>query len=38
MFWIAPIVGAIAAGGFYKAVLETKPEVDIAGRQVPRAA
>src|SRR5580765_3204104 len=38
MFWIAPLVGAIAAGGFYKAVLETKPEVDIAGRQVPKAA
>ena len=38
MFWIAPIVGALAAGGLYKALLENRPEVDIAGRAERRAA
>jgi len=38
MFWVAPLVGALVGGGLYKAVLETRPEVDIAGRQVPKAA
>jgi aquaporin Z len=38
LFWLAPIVGAIAAGAVYKAVLETRPEADIAGRVQPKAA
>jgi aquaporin Z len=38
LFWFAPIIGAIAAGVVYKAVLETQPEVDITGRVHPKAA
>ncbi|HUK32302.1 MAG TPA: aquaporin, partial [Vicinamibacterales bacterium] len=38
LFWIAPIVGALAAGTVYKALLETRPEEDIAGRVQPKAA
>jgi aquaporin Z len=32
LFWIAPIVGAVLAGAFYKAVMEVVPEPDVAGR------
>ena len=38
LFWFAPIIGALAAGVVYKAVLETRPEVDITGRAHPKAA
>ena len=38
MFWIAPIVGALTAGTLYKALLETRPELEIGGREVPKAA
>ena len=38
LFWFAPIVGALAAGAVYKAVLETRPELDITGREMPKAA
>jgi aquaporin Z len=32
LFWLAPIAGAMAAGWFYRGVLEKGPEPDIAGR------
>jgi len=32
VFWLAPIVGSLAAGWLYKGVLEIRPEPDIAGR------
>jgi aquaporin Z len=32
LFWVAPIVGAVAAGWLYKAVLEFRVEPDIVGR------
>src|SRR3981081_1444599 len=32
VFWLAPIVGALAAGWLYKGVLEFRAEPDIAGR------
>jgi aquaporin Z len=38
MFWIVPIVGALAAGALYKGLLEARPEPDIAGRAQPKAA
>jgi aquaporin Z len=38
LFWIAPLVGALAAGALYKAQLETRPEADITGRELPKAA
>jgi aquaporin Z len=38
VFWIMPIVGGLAAGALYKALLETRPEVDITGRAQPKAA
>jgi aquaporin Z len=38
MFWIIPIAGALAAGALHKALLEARPEPDIAGRTQPRAA
>ena len=38
MFWIAPIVGALVAGRLHKALLETKAQVEIAGRVQPKAA
>jgi aquaporin Z len=38
LFWFAPIVGAFVAGVLYKAVLETRPELDITGRAQPKAA
>jgi aquaporin Z len=38
LFWIMPIVGGLAAGAVYKALLETRPEVDITGRTQPKAA
>ena len=38
LFWLAPIVGAISAGAVYKAILETRPELDITGRVQPKAA
>jgi aquaporin Z len=38
MFWIAPIVGALTAGVLHKAVLETRPELDIAGHAERKAA
>src|SRR3954451_23633958 len=33
VFWVAPIVGALAAGALYKTVLEGQPEPDISGRK-----
>jgi aquaporin Z len=33
VFWLAPIVGALAAGWLYKGVLEIRAEPDIAGRR-----
>jgi aquaporin Z len=33
MFWVAPIVGAVAAGWLYRGVLEAGAEPDIAGRR-----
>jgi len=38
LFWIMPIVGGLAAGALYKALLETRPEVEITGRAQPKAA
>jgi aquaporin Z len=38
MFWIIPIAGALAAGALHKALLEARPEPDIAGQAQPRAA
>src|SRR5436190_5705123 len=38
LFWIAPIVGALAAGAVYKALLETRTEPEIAGRAERKAA
>src|SRR5262249_59149576 len=38
VFWVMPILGALAAGAVYKALLETRPEADIAGRVQPKAA
>jgi aquaporin Z len=38
VFWIMPIVGGLAAGALYKALLETRPEADITGRAQPKAA
>jgi aquaporin Z len=32
LFWVAPILGALAAGWVYKGLLEAFPEPDIAGR------
>jgi len=32
LFWLAPIVGAVVAGGVYRAMFEAVPEPDIAGR------
>jgi aquaporin Z len=32
-FWLAPIVGALAAGWLYRGVLEAREEPDIAGRR-----
>jgi aquaporin Z len=32
-FWLAPIVGALAAGWLYRGVLEVRDEPDIAGRR-----
>ena len=32
LFWVAPILGAVAAGWAYRALLEASPEPDIAGR------
>ena len=37
LFWVAPIVGAIAAGAFYRSVLEGQPEPDISGRKTATA-
>jgi len=33
VFWLAPIVGALAAGWLYRGVLEARAEPDIAGRE-----
>jgi len=38
LFWVMPILGGLAAGAVYKAVLETRPEAEIAGRVQPKAA
>jgi len=38
LFWIVPIVGALAAGSLHKMLLEARPEPDIAGRAQPKAA
>jgi aquaporin Z len=38
LFWIVPIGGALAAGALHKALLEARPEPDIAGRAQPKAA
>jgi aquaporin Z len=32
LFWVAPIAGAVLAGGIYRALFESGPEPDIAGR------
>jgi aquaporin Z len=32
LFWLAPIVGAVAAGWVYRSALEAVPEPDVAGR------
>ena len=32
LFWLAPIVGALVAGGFYRSLFDGVPEPDIAGR------
>jgi aquaporin Z len=32
LFWLAPIIGALIAGGVYRAVFEAGPEPDVAGR------
>jgi aquaporin Z len=32
LFWLAPMVGALAAGWLYRAVLERDPQPEIAGR------
>ncbi len=32
LFWVAPILGALVAGWFYRTTLEGVPEPDIAGR------
>ena len=32
LFWLAPIVGALIAGGVYRSLFEPEPEPDIAGR------
>ncbi len=32
LFWVAPIAGALLGGWLHKAVLEARPEPDIAGR------
>jgi aquaporin Z len=32
LFWLAPVAGAILAGGFWRSLLEGGPEPDIAGR------
>ena len=34
LFWVAPIVGAAAAGMFYKSVLEREPKLAITGTPV----
>jgi aquaporin Z len=36
LFWVAPLAGAIAGGGLYRALLEDRGEPDIAGRATPR--
>jgi len=33
VFWLAPIVGAVAAGWLHRAVLEPGPEPDVTGRR-----
>jgi aquaporin Z len=38
VFWVAPILGAVAAGALYKSVLEGQPEPDISGRKAPAVA
>src|SRR5262249_4708190 len=38
MFWVAPILGALAAGAVHKTFLETQAEPDIAGRAERKAA
>jgi hypothetical protein len=38
VFWVVPIVGALAAGALHKMLLEARPEPDIAGRAQPKAA
>jgi aquaporin Z len=38
VFWVAPILGAVAAGALYKTVLEGEPEPDISGRKTPAVA
>jgi len=32
LFWLAPIIGALLAGGVYRSLFEGTPEPDIAGR------
>ena len=32
LFWLAPIAGAVAAGGIYRILFEAGPEPDVAGR------
>src|SRR5215475_11424203 len=38
LFWVMPILGGLAAGAVYKALLETRPEAEVSGRVQPKAA
>jgi aquaporin Z len=32
LFWVAPLIGALVGGAFYRAIFEASPEPDISGR------
>jgi aquaporin Z len=38
MFWIAPMVGAVAAGAVHKTLLEARPREEVGGREQRKAA
>ena len=38
MFWVAPIAGAVAGAGLYRALLEGEPEPDVTGTKAAPAA